>query len=86
MNRVKLLGIIALLSSQLQAQNAPFSDEKFRFSLVFGLNQPIVTQGFNLEANYYTKYFVFDYSHGFNLHFKDNLVTVAKCRFFVEKQ
>jgi hypothetical protein len=75
MNRIKLMGIIALLSTQLQAQYAPFLNEKFKFSLVFGLNQPIVTQGFNLEANYYTKYFVFDYSHGFNLHFKDKLVT-----------
>jgi hypothetical protein len=75
MIKAKLLGILLLLSSPLLAQNAPLDDEKFKFSLVFGLNQPIFTQGFNVEINYYTKYFVFDYSHGFNLHFKDKLVT-----------
>lgn len=74
MNRIKLIAIIALLSSKVLAQNTSNQDEKFKFSLVFGLNQPIVTQGFNFEVNYYTKYFVFDYSHGFNLSFKDNLV------------
>jgi hypothetical protein len=75
MNKIKLLAIISFLSSKVLAQNTPDQAEKFKFSLVFGLNQPIVTQGFNFEVNYYTKYFVFDYSHGFNLHFKDNLVT-----------
>jgi hypothetical protein len=45
------------------------------FSLLLGLNQPIVLQGFNVEANYWTKKFVIDYSHGFGLKFRDNLVT-----------
>jgi hypothetical protein len=75
MNSAKLLVIIVFLSSKVSAQNPLDQEEKFKFSLVFGLNQPIFTQGFNVEINYYTKYFVFDYSHGFNLHFKDKLVT-----------
>jgi hypothetical protein len=75
MNKIKLLAIIAFWSSKVLAQNTSDQAEKFKFSLVFGLNQPIVTQGFNFEVNYYTKYFVFDYSHGFNLSFKDNLVS-----------
>jgi hypothetical protein len=48
-----------------QAQEVP---EKNRFSLVFGLNQPIVLKGFNAEGNYWMKNWVIDYSHGFNLH------------------
>lgn len=54
-----------LFSFIAQAQNAP---EKDRFSLVFGLNQPIVLRGFNIEGNYWMKKWVIDYSHGFNLH------------------
>src|SRR5262245_31313213 len=45
------------------------------FSVLFGLNQPIINQGFNVELNYWTKHFVFDYSHGFGLKFEDNLVS-----------
>lgn len=46
-----------------------------KLSLVFGLNQPIVTNGFNFEVNYWTKKFVVDYSHGFGLEFTNGLVT-----------
>ncbi len=45
------------------------------FSILFGLNQPIVTNGFNVELNYWFKRFVFDYSHGFGLQIKGNLVS-----------
>jgi hypothetical protein len=44
------------------------STEKNQFSLLFGLNQPIVLRGFNVEGNYWMKNWVIDYSHGFNLH------------------
>jgi hypothetical protein len=54
-----------LFSLFAQAQEVP---EKNRFSLVFGLNQPIVLRGFNVEGNYWMKKWVIDYSHGFNLH------------------
>lgn len=53
-------------------QNA---DRKNQFSLVFGLNQPIVTKGFNVEVNYWMKKWVIDYSHGFGLEFQKSLVT-----------
>lgn len=58
---------IALLffSFVMQAQVAP---KKNRVSLVFGLNQPILLRGFNVEGNYWMKKWVIDYSHGFNLH------------------
>lgn len=49
---------------------------KFKpFSLVFGLNQPIVTNGFNFELNYWFKGFVIDYSHGIGLQIKGDLVS-----------
>lgn len=49
--------------------------KKPEVSLIFGLNQPLVTKGFNFEVDYWTKKFVFDYSHGFGLEFTDNLIT-----------
>lgn len=38
-------------------------------AVLFGLNQPLLAKGFNIEANYYTKRLVFDYSHGASLDF-----------------
>ena len=49
-----------------------------RFSLLFGLIQPVALKGFNVEANYFTRRLSFDYSHGTSLNppvvgdFKDN--------------
>lgn len=67
-----LLPLFALTASlMVNAQES----KKPEVSLVFGLNQPLVTKGFNFEVDYWTKKFVFDYSHGFGLEFTDNLVT-----------
>ena len=59
--------IIAVLFFSVVSQSQDVS-EKNRFSLVFGLNQPILLRGFNLEGNYWMKKWMLDYSHGFNLH------------------
>ena len=61
------IAVLALASLQglAQGSNPPFKNQ---YSILFGLNQPIVLRGFNIEANYYTKKWVMDYSHGFNLH------------------
>lgn len=56
--------IICLFSFSSQAQDA----KEKSFSLVFGLNQPILLKGFNFEGNYWMKKWVIDYSHGFGLH------------------
>lgn len=45
------------------AQDAPVP----RASLVFGLNQPLLLGGFNVEGNWWTRRVVVDYSHGINL-------------------
>ena len=72
MKKVTLSLFLLVSVLTLNAQQASRSPE---VSLVFGLNQPIVTQGFNVEVNYWMKKFVIDYSHGFGLKFRDNLVT-----------
>ncbi len=67
-NSTKIItGIIAFLLFSLIAQAQEVS-QKNRFSVMFGLNQPIVLKGFNIEGNYWMKKWVIDYSHGFNLH------------------
>lgn len=45
-----------------------------KVSVLFGLNQPIILKGFNFEVDYWTKHFVFDYSHGIGLHLDGPLV------------
>jgi hypothetical protein len=37
------------------------------WNLVFGLSQPLILNGGNVEVNYLTDHWVFEYSHGFNL-------------------
>lgn len=67
-NRTTIItSIIAFLLFSMIAQAQEVS-EKNRFSVMFGLNQPIVLKGFNIEGNYWMKKWVIDYSHGFNLH------------------
>ncbi|MDH4275878.1 MAG: hypothetical protein OEW08_12650 [Gammaproteobacteria bacterium] len=43
-----------------------------QWNLVFGLSQPLVTKGGNIEINYLTEKFVFEYSHGFALNLSTN--------------
>ena len=43
------------------------------WSVLFGLNQPLLLGGFNAEINYWTPRFVFDYSHGIELKFDGSL-------------
>ena len=71
---------VCTVSMNAVAQNAPRPALLYsnRFSLLFGLQQPIVLGGGNVEINYFTKRMSFDYSHGFSLDipvvgtFKDN--------------
>ena len=38
-----------------------------KFSILFGVIQPALLKGFNVELNYFTKRMSFDYSHGISL-------------------
>jgi hypothetical protein len=51
------------------------SSTKNEISLVFGLAQPIVANGFNFEIDYWFQKFEIAYSHGFGLEFKDDNVS-----------
>ena len=46
-----------------------------RINVLFGLSQPVLASGFNIEGNFIFRRFIFDYSHGIDLQFKDNTVT-----------
>ena len=65
----------AIAQTTRTRQNLLYSN---RFSLLFGLQQPLILGGGNVEINYFTKRMSFDYSHGFSLDlpvagaFKDN--------------
>ena len=50
--------------------------ETHKLGILFGLNQIFITNGFNVEINYWLENFVLDYSHGFGLELKNNLVSV----------
>jgi hypothetical protein len=49
------------------------SDE--RINVMFGLTQPVLASGFNIEGNFIYDRFIFDYSHGVSLDFKDGSTT-----------
>ena len=63
-----ILGMSIALSS-IKAQSTAQKDLLYsdKFSLMFGLLQPVVAKGFNVEVNYFTKRMAFDYSHGISL-------------------
>lgn len=48
-----------------------------RVALLFGLNQPLLVKGFNIEANLFYKRLVVDYSHGASLNFEGPSVVGA---------
>jgi hypothetical protein len=60
-----VLTCIATSSAQ-NSENADFLYSN-KFSLLFGVIQPAVLKGFNVEINYFTKRMSFDYSHGISL-------------------
>jgi len=57
---------------QAQNENSPLDT---RVNLLFGLNQPVFADGFNVEGNIFYKRFAFDYSHGVSLDFSGNTVS-----------
>jgi hypothetical protein len=68
-NIILITAIICMSISNAFAQKS----EKKQFlysnkvSVLFGLLQPLVAKGFNVEVNYTTKRLIFDYSHGVSL-------------------
>jgi hypothetical protein len=61
--------LIVLFATKNVAQMTEKKDFLYsnKVSLLFGLLQPVVASGFNIEVNYTTKRMIFDYSHGISL-------------------
>ncbi|HEV8514276.1 MAG TPA: hypothetical protein VGQ59_13430, partial [Cyclobacteriaceae bacterium] len=62
--------LLATSASTLLAQ-----EKTHEAAMLFGLNQPLLLSGFNIEANYFTKKMSFDYSHGVSLEYQGSSVT-----------
>lgn len=62
-----LLSISLFSSSFAQKQEKKVFLYSNKFSILFGVIQPTVLKGFNVEVNYFTKRMSFDYSHGVSL-------------------
>ncbi|MFN5169367.1 MAG: hypothetical protein ACK5DD_07065 [Cyclobacteriaceae bacterium] len=61
---VLLTFVIAFVASA--QKTTPYKHEAV---VLFGINQPLLLSGFNMEVNYFTPKLVFDYSHGVSLEF-----------------
>jgi hypothetical protein len=77
---MKKVTLILLFVTSVVTLNAQEQKSSPEISLLFGLNQPIATQGFNFEVNYWMEKIVIDYSHGFGLKFRDGLVSSEASR------
>jgi hypothetical protein len=73
-NSLRTVLVIMLFSSAFNAQAQDWKTDK-KFNIVFGLTQPLVAKGFNVEANYIYNRLIFDYSHGVSLDFSESTVS-----------
>jgi len=67
--------IVIAITTGFTAASQDWKSER-KINILFGLSQPLIASGFNIEGNYIHNRFIFDYSHGTSLDFKSNLVTV----------
>jgi hypothetical protein len=67
-HKTNLLYVFLLILSGLSAGAQDWKTDK-RFNVLFGLSQPIVAHGFNVELNYIHNRFIFDFSQGVGLTF-----------------
>ncbi|WP_350286951.1 hypothetical protein [uncultured Croceitalea sp.] len=69
--------MVTLLMLTFYYTKAQTATEEYptRINILFGLNQPLLAEGFNIEGNLFYKRWVFDYSHGVSLDFSGDTVT-----------
>jgi hypothetical protein len=60
--------VLAITLPLMSAAEARAQEPAPRASVVFGLTQPLLLRGFNVEGDWWTEHVVVDYSHGINLH------------------
>lgn len=70
--RALLFFLLTLFAFHSQAQD--WKKDK-RVNAVFGLTQPLLVKGFNVEGNYIHNWLIFGYSHGVSLDFSESSVT-----------
>ena len=73
-NLVKLALIMVFILNTFDSQAQDWKTDK-KINLLFGLTQPLIVKGFNIEGNYIHNRFIFDYSHGVSLDFSGSSVT-----------
>jgi hypothetical protein len=77
-NFAKVASLFLLFTLNIRAQ-AQSNDQDWRnetqVAILFGLTQPLIASGFNIEGNLIYKRLIFDYSHGASLDFTDDLLT-----------
>jgi len=67
--------LITLFSLRADAQQTGKKPFDTRINVLFGLNQPLLLKGFNIEGNVLYKRLAFDFSHGVSLDFTGRGVT-----------
>jgi hypothetical protein len=65
--------LLLFIGPGLMANAQDWKSEK-KVNVLFGISQ-VLASGFNIEVNYISNRFIFDYSHGVALHFSGNTVT-----------
>ena len=71
---VKAAIVLVMIAATFKASAQDWKSDE-RINILFGLSQPILASGFNIEGNYINGRFIFDYSHGVSLDFKDGSTT-----------
>jgi hypothetical protein len=72
----KLLALVIFLSAALVTGAQDWKTEK-KINVLFGLAQPLLGSGFNIEGNYIHNRFIIDYSHGASLDFSGKLLPAS---------
>ena len=73
-NSLKTILLIIGLSSVFHLQSQDWKEDK-KINIGFGLTQPLLVSGFNIEGNYIHNRLFFDYSHGISLDFSGSSVS-----------
>lgn len=73
-HRLILISILLSFSNSLFSQTKEKEPLDTRVNILFGLTQPLLVQGFNIEGNFFYKRLAFDYSHGVSLDFEGSSV------------
>ena len=68
--------LLFAMYSQSNAQDSKTDwKHETRVAVLFGMSQPLLARGFNIEGNFIYKRWIVDYSHGASLDFKGNTLT-----------